>query len=91
MKVINNFANDGYKVKIVYAKAPTNTARMKNIKRGLVTGRLIPDEYFNQMSQLNKSFGFTELSMGMSADYLKAIKNLSSYVRIGSSIFGERS
>ena len=48
MKVINNFAKDGYKVKIVYAKAPTNTARMKNIKRGLVTGRLIPDEYFNQ-------------------------------------------
>ena len=48
MKVINGFQKDGYKVKIVYAKAPTNTARMKNLKRGLVTGRLIPDEYFNQ-------------------------------------------
>jgi hypothetical protein len=39
MSVINNFANDGYTVKVVYAKAPTNTARMKNLKRGLVTGR----------------------------------------------------
>ena len=48
MKVINNFAKDGYKVKIVYDKAPTNTARIKNIKSGLITGRLIPDEYFNQ-------------------------------------------
>ena len=48
MSVINNFANDGYKVKVVYAKAPTNTARMKNLKRGLVTGRLIPDAYFSK-------------------------------------------
>jgi hypothetical protein len=48
MSVINNFANDGYKVKVVYAKAPTNTARMKNLKRGLVTGRLIPDSYFSK-------------------------------------------
>ena len=48
MSVINNFANDGYKVKVVYAKAPTNTARMKNLKRGLVTSRLIPDSYFSK-------------------------------------------
>ena len=48
MRVINNFANDGYAVKVVYAKAPTNTARMKNLKRGLITGRLIPDKYFSK-------------------------------------------
>jgi len=39
---------------------------------------------------LNKSFGLSELSMGMSSDYLEASKNSSTYLRIGSSIFGER-
>ena len=29
--------------------------------------------------------------MGMSSDYIKAIENNSTYVRVGSSIFGERS
>ena len=50
-----------------------------------------PNEYFYEMNQLNKSFGFNELSMGMSSDYIQASKNLSTYVRIGSSIFGNRS
>ena len=49
-----------------------------------------PEIYFNQMKQLNKSLGFRELSMGMSSDYIKAAENLSTYLRIGSSIFGER-
>jgi pyridoxal phosphate enzyme (YggS family) len=46
--------------------------------------------YFNEMKLLNKSFGFPELSMGMSSDYIEASKNLATYVRIGSSIFGNR-
>ena len=50
-----------------------------------------PEDYFLEMSKLNKDFGFAELSMGMSSDYLIAAKHLASYVRIGSSIFGERS
>ena len=49
-----------------------------------------PDPYFEEMSMINKSLGFTELSMGMSSDFLKAIKHSSTYVRIGSSIFGQR-
>ena len=49
-----------------------------------------PEHYFKEMQQLNKNFGFKELSMGMSSDYIKAAKNLSTYVRIGSSIFGHR-
>ncbi len=49
------------------------------------------DKYFNEMSKLNNEYGFRELSMGMSSDYIKAVKNHSTYVRIGSSIFGERS
>ena len=46
--------------------------------------------YFNEMKLLNKSFGFLELSMGMSSDYIEASKNSATYVRIGSSIFGNR-
>ena len=49
------------------------------------------ENYFKEMSQLNNSLGFTELSMGMSSDYFAAVKHLSTYVRIGSSIFGHRS
>ena len=51
---------------------------------------LIQINYFEEMNKLNKSFGFEELSMGMSSDYLIAVKHFSTYVRIGSSIFGQR-
>tara|TARA_B100000674_G_scaffold474630_1_gene466815 strand:- start:2469 stop:3128 length:660 start_codon:yes stop_codon:yes gene_type:complete len=46
--------------------------------------------YFNKMKSLKKKYKLNELSMGMSSDYLKAIDYESSYIRIGSSIFGER-
>ena len=49
-----------------------------------------PNAYFSEMSLLNKTFDFHELSMGMSADFQIACKNESTYLRIGSSIFGER-
>jgi len=50
-----------------------------------------PENYFIQMNKLNNDLGFNELSMGMSSDYLTAAKHLSTYVRVGSSIFGQRS
>ena len=50
-----------------------------------------PDIFFKEMSMLNKNLDLDELSMGMSSDYLEAIKNSATYVRIGSSIFGKRS
>ncbi len=46
--------------------------------------------YFEEMKKLNISFGFVDLSMGMSSDFLKAAKHLSTYIRIGSNIFGPR-
>ncbi|MBD1173093.1 YggS family pyridoxal phosphate-dependent enzyme [Pelagibacterales bacterium SAG-MED03] len=46
--------------------------------------------YFKEMSLLNKSIGLSELSMGMSLDYLKASENYATFLRIGSSIFGKR-
>jgi len=50
-----------------------------------------PEKYFDEMNRMNKSLNFSELSMGMSSDFLKASKHFSTYVRIGSSIFGQRS
>ncbi len=49
-----------------------------------------PEYYFLEMNKLNKNLGLSELSMGMSSDYLTASKHSSTYVRIGSSIFGKR-
>jgi len=50
-----------------------------------------PEKYFEEMNKLNKTLNFSELSMGMSSDFLIAAKHFSTYVRIGSSIFGQRS
>ena len=50
-----------------------------------------PESYFMEMNKINKDLGLAELSMGMSSDYLIAAKNFSTYVRVGSSIFGQRS
>jgi len=50
-----------------------------------------PENYFIEMNKLNETLGFSELSMGMSSDFLKAAKYHSTYLRIGFSIFGKRS
>jgi len=49
-----------------------------------------PEKSFLRMNYLKKKFNFEELSMGMSSDYLDAIKYNSTFLRIGSSIFGPR-
>jgi len=49
-----------------------------------------PDGYFKKLKLLNKSLGLNELSMGMSSDYISAINNSATYLRIGSEIFGKR-
>ena len=48
------------------------------------------ETFFSEMNKINKDLKFKDLSMGMSGDYLNAIKNSSTYVRIGSKIFGSR-
>ena len=50
-----------------------------------------PEVYFDEMKNLNKALGFDELSMGMSSDFLIAAKYKSTFIRVGSSIFGQRS
>ena len=68
----------------------------KNINLNIIGLMCIPPfkqdstKYFLRMQELNKKIGLKELSMGMSADYISAIKYDSTFVRIGSEIFGQR-
>ena len=48
------------------------------------------NQYFKLLLELNKSLGLVELSMGMSADFKEALKYNTTFVRIGSAIFGKR-
>ena len=50
-----------------------------------------PEGYFEEMNKLNKTLDLSELSMGMSSDFLIAAKHYSTFVRVGSGIFGQRS
>ena len=49
-----------------------------------------PQPFFHEMNSLLKNLKLNELSMGMSKDYLLAVQNSSTYIRIGSKIFGDR-
>ena len=68
----------------------------KNLNLDVIGTMCIPpndqnsENYFSEMNKINKNIDFKELSMGMSGDYLSAIKNNATYVRIGSKIFGNR-
>ena len=68
----------------------------KNLNLNIIGLMCIPpynrdsSKYFLKMKELNKKIGLKELSMGMSADYISAIKYDSTFVRIGSEIFGQR-
>ena len=46
--------------------------------------------FFKYLKKMNQDLGLKELSMGMSSDYMSAIENSATYVRIGSNIFGKR-
>ena len=56
----------------------------------LPPAKIDPILFFEKMNKASKDLSLKELSMGMSADYLTAIKYNASYLRIGSKIFGER-
>ena len=68
----------------------------KNLSLDIIGTMCIPPnddntkKYFSEMNDINKKLNFQELSMGMSADYLDAIKNNATYIRVGSKIFGSR-
>ena len=68
----------------------------RNLNLNIVGTMCIPpndkntESYFSEMNTINQKLNFKELSMGMSKDYLEAIQNNATYVRIGSNIFGSR-
>jgi len=68
----------------------------KNLGLNIIGTMCIPPNdsntlnYFSEMSRVNHELNFKDLSMGMSGDYLDAVKNKASYIRIGSKIFGNR-
>ena len=69
----------------------------KEIKLNILGLMVIPPndnntkKYFQYINELNKSLALIDLSMGMSSDYLNAVTNEATYVRVGSLIFGSRS
>ena len=69
----------------------------KNLNLDVVGLMCIPpaddqsENFFKEMALLTKKLNLLELSMGMSSDYIEAAKNSSTYLRIGSNIFGKRS
>ena len=68
----------------------------KNLNLNIIGTMCIPpndgntEKYFSEMNDVNKELNFKELSMGMSEDYVEAIKNNATYIRVGSKIFGSR-
>ena len=91
-----NIGDEDQKSGVKKTEADQMVAYCKEIGLDLIGLMCIPpanvdsNNYFEEMSKLNKSFGFEDLSMGMSSDYLIAAKHFATYVRVGSSIFGHR-
>jgi PLP dependent protein len=68
---------------------------IKELKLDIIGLMCIPPQnnaktYFINMQKLNKTLNLNDLSMGMSADYLEAVKHGSTFIRVGSKIFGDR-
>ena len=68
----------------------------KNLKLDVIGTMCIPPKdsnpknYFLEMNKINEKLNLSDLSMGMSEDYLEAAHNHSTFIRIGSKIFGQR-
>ena len=69
----------------------------KNLNLDIIGTMCIPpndgntEQHFSEMNKINQQLNFKDLSMGMSRDYLEAIRHNATYVRVGSKIFGSRS
>ena len=91
-----NIGNEDQKSGIKKEKLNDFYKFCKNLNLDIIGTMCIPpndnntEKYFSEMNKINQELNFKELSMGMSADYLDAIKNNATYVRVGSKIFGSR-
>ena len=91
-----NLGNESQKSGIIKEKLFDFYNFSKNLDLNVIGIMCIPPfnedstKFFSQMSELNELINLKELSMGMSSDYLNAIEHKSTYLRIGSNIFGQR-
>ena len=91
-----NIGNEDQKSGIIKEKLVDFYKFCKNLNLEVIGTMCIPpnnentENYFSEMNKINQELNFKELSMGMSGDYLKAVKNDATYLRIGSKIFGSR-
>jgi len=91
-----NIGNEEQKSGIKKEKLDDFYKFCKNLNLDIIGTMCIPpndnntEKYFSEMNNINQELNFKELSMGMSGDYLEAIKNNATYVRVGSKIFGSR-
>jgi len=91
-----NIGNEDQKSGISKEKLDNFYEFCKNLNLNIIGTMCIPpnnentEKYFFEMNKINQELNFKDLSMGMSEDYLDAVKNNATYVRIGSKIFGGR-
>ena len=92
-----NIGNEEQKSGVSYGEVDAFYSYCKNENKMDILGLMaIPpndgntEKYFKSLSELNASLGLKDLSMGMSSDYMTAISYKATYLRIGSSIFGQR-
>ena len=91
-----NIGNEEQKSGIKKEKLDDFYKFCKNLSLDIIGTMCIPpndnntEKYFSEMSNINQELNFKELSMGMSGDYMEAVKNNATYIRVGSKIFGNR-
>ena len=91
-----NIGNEDQKSGINREKLADFYKFCKNLNLDIIGTMCIPpnnentENYFLEMNRINTELNFKDLSMGMSGDYLEAVKNNATYVRVGSKIFGNR-
>ena len=92
-----NIGNEEQKSGVNKVSLPNLYSYCKKLSLDVIGLMCIPPQdksaeyYFKELNNLNKDLGLNELSMGMSADFIDAVKNSATYLRIGSTIFGKRS
>ena len=91
-----NIGNEDQKSGINKENLPNFYKFCKNLNLDIIGTMCIPpnnentENYFSEMNRINVELNFKDLSMGMSGDYLEAVKHNATYVRVGSKIFGSR-
>ena len=92
-----NIGNEEQKSGVNKVSLPILYSYCKKLNLDVIGLMCIPPQdklaeyYFKELNNLNKDLGLNELSIGMSADFLEAVKNSATFLRLGSNIFGKRS